>query len=217
MFASNEPSPSVPRSAKVGLLAGREHLALSLHLATRYTLAIRWLIPPPDRSASSTPLRSRIGPTHLLLGLSQHLEHQGLARETPPVALGAFQHARYFTAATARRFYRLASRCHSSLHLALVCPLSPSSARAALPCLSTTPCAANGSLPSSAHYAGALIAHDLADTGPDRDRRFAFILTHDDATVLTAARSLLDRVTTASSFSGLRRTDLPTPVATITR
>ena len=30
-----------------------------------------------------------------------------------------------------------------------------------------------------AHYAGALIAHDLGDEGADRDRRFAFVLTHD--------------------------------------
>jgi hypothetical protein len=44
------------------------------------------------------------------------------------------------------------------------------------------------------HYAGALIAKDLGDSGPDRDRRFAFTLTHNHDTVLKAARSLLERV-----------------------
>jgi hypothetical protein len=68
-----------------------------------------------------------------------------------------------------------------------------------------------------AHYAGALIAHDLGDSGPDQDRRFAFTLTHDYVTVLAAARSLMDRVSTASSFPGAQRTDLPTPVATTSR
>jgi hypothetical protein len=50
------------------------------------------------------------------------------------------------------------------------------------------------------HYAGALIARDLGDSGPDRDRRFSFALTHDHDTVLAAARSLLERVTYASGF-----------------
>ena len=68
-----------------------------------------------------------------------------------------------------------------------------------------------------AHYAGALIAHDLGDTGPDRDRRFAFILTHDYATVLAAARSLLDRVTKASSFPGLQNAGSATSVGTSSR
>jgi hypothetical protein len=65
-----------------------------------------------------------------------------------------------------------------------------------------------------AHYAGALIAHDLGDRGPDRERRFAFALTHDYATVLGVARSLMDRVTTASSFPTLPRSDLPVTVET---
>jgi DICT domain-containing protein len=41
------------------------------------------------------------------------------------------------------------------------------------------------------HHAAALVARDLGDTGPDRDRRFEFALTHDRGLVLEAARSLL--------------------------
>jgi DICT domain-containing protein len=44
------------------------------------------------------------------------------------------------------------------------------------------------------HYAGALIAKDLGDTGPERDRRFEFLVSHDRTLVLDAARSLLSRL-----------------------
>jgi DICT domain-containing protein len=164
------------------------------------------------------PSAIQIGPKHLLLGLSEHLEHQGLALETPPVVLGAFQHARYFTSDTARRYYRLASRC--PLVAALGTGMSPE------PILGVRGASLSVDDPLrgewviavvGAHYAGALIAHDLGDTGPDRDRRFAFILTHDYATVLAAARSLLDRVTKASSFPGLQNAGSATSVGTSSR
>jgi DICT domain-containing protein len=44
------------------------------------------------------------------------------------------------------------------------------------------------------HYTGALIAKDLGDSGSDLDRRFLFALTHDNETVLSAARILLNRI-----------------------
>jgi DICT domain-containing protein len=46
------------------------------------------------------------------------------------------------------------------------------------------------------HYSGALIARDLGDKGPDQDRRFEFVVTHDRDLVLGAARSLMSRITT---------------------
>ena len=44
------------------------------------------------------------------------------------------------------------------------------------------------------HFAGALIARDLGDSGPDRDRRFLFTVTYDRPTVIRAARTLLAKV-----------------------
>ncbi|WP_345301113.1 DICT sensory domain-containing protein [Dactylosporangium matsuzakiense] len=41
------------------------------------------------------------------------------------------------------------------------------------------------------HFAGALVARDLADTGPDMHRRFTYALTYDRGLVLDAARALL--------------------------
>lgn len=47
-----------------------------------------------------------------------------------------------------------------------------------------------------AHYHRALIAKDLGETEPiaDRDRRFAYSLTQNSHTVLSATRSLLQIV-----------------------
>lgn len=47
------------------------------------------------------------------------------------------------------------------------------------------------------HFAGALVAQDLGDTGPDRDRRFRFTMSYDRGRVLDGARTLLERITPA--------------------
>ena len=44
------------------------------------------------------------------------------------------------------------------------------------------------------HYAGALVARDLGDTGPDRDRRFEFVLTFDRELVADVAAALIARL-----------------------
>lgn len=41
------------------------------------------------------------------------------------------------------------------------------------------------------HYAGALVARDLGDGGPDRDRRFEFVLTFDRDLVVDVAAALI--------------------------
>ena len=42
--------------------------------------------------------------------------------------------------------------------------------------------------------AGALIARDVGDDGPDADRRFDVVVTYDRELVLTAARALMARI-----------------------
>lgn len=49
-------------------------------------------------------------------------------------------------------------------------------------------------LASVLEQARALIAHDLGDTGPDRERRFAFTITYDRDVVVRSARTLLGRI-----------------------
>jgi len=55
------------------------------------------------------------------------------------------------------------------------------------------------------HFAGALVARDLGDGGPDLLRRYAFTVTYDRALVLQAARALLQRVSPAPADT----TELP--------
>ncbi|MGI8715848.1 MAG: hypothetical protein ACR2NR_22230 [Solirubrobacteraceae bacterium] len=45
------------------------------------------------------------------------------------------------------------------------------------------------------HFAGALVAQDLGDTGSDSERRFVFATAYDRGLVIAAARTLLARIT----------------------
>ena len=142
----------------------------------------------------------RIGSKDLLLGMSLHLEHQGLALELPPVVLTALENFRHFPRSTARRYERLAERCP------LVAVLGLPSIGAEATGVRMVALEADDPLRDDwvvtvvgGHYAGALIARDLGDHGPDLDRRFAFVLTHHHGTVLAAARSLLGRVTASGT------------------
>jgi DICT domain-containing protein len=172
--------------------------------APRQTLRAthRELIPAPLSPFSLLkPSALRTAPKALLLDISQHIENQGLALETPPVVLGAFQHARYFTPATARRYARLAARCHLVAALGVGLPAEPiAGVRGASLRADDILGGEWVVVVIGTHYAGALIAKDMGDTGPDRERQFAFTLTHDHETVLAAARSLLTRVIATSPF-----------------
>jgi DICT domain-containing protein len=60
----------------------------------------------------------------------------------------------------------------------------------------------------SPHFAAALLARDLGDVGPERERRFDFAVTHRRDVVIRAANALLARVTPALVAA------TPPPVAT---
>ena len=49
------------------------------------------------------------------------------------------------------------------------------------------------------HFAGALVARDCGDDGPDLDRRFDAVITYDRALVVEAARVLLSTLTPATT------------------
>ncbi|MEP7112092.1 MAG: DICT sensory domain-containing protein [Ilumatobacteraceae bacterium] len=137
----------------------------------------------------------------MLLAISQHIENQGLAGGTPRAVFGAFQTADRFTPATRRRYGALARHCPLvvALGTGLAIDLGSGIRGASL--------AADDRLLGEwtavvvgTHYAGALIARDLGDDGPDAERRFAFRVTHDRDLVLAAARSLLVRVDADPTF-----------------
>ncbi len=138
----------------------------------------------------------RVGRKQIILAMSQHLELQARSQNDPPIVLASFQTADRFTAATARRYIGIALTCPLVAAVAAGLPSAPAPGvrGAALnpddPLINEWTVAIIG-----AHYAGALIARDLADTNvTDMDRRFSFLITHDRDLVLAAGRSLMSRV-----------------------
>ncbi|GAA3268216.1 EAL domain-containing protein [Dactylosporangium vinaceum] len=128
----------------------------------------------------------------MLLPLSHYLEAKARDPDEPPMLLASFQEARYFTALTARRYTALARDA------ALVTVLGTDLPSAPVPGVRGIALAADDPLRGEwnvivvgPHFAGALVARDLADTGPDMHRRFTYALTYDRGLVLDAARALL--------------------------
>jgi EAL domain-containing protein (putative c-di-GMP-specific phosphodiesterase class I) len=152
---------------------------------------------PPAATPFSLVTRSdrkRIGRKKVLLGISRHLESLG-HKDADLVVLAAFQTAERFTDATKRRYERL------GLHCPLVGALGVGMPAAPAPGVRGASLARDDELAGEwtvvvvgSHYAGALIAKDCGDMGPEIDRRFEFLVTHDRALVLDAARSLLSRL-----------------------
>ncbi|MET3424470.1 EAL domain-containing protein (putative c-di-GMP-specific phosphodiesterase class I) [Actinoplanes tereljensis] len=135
-----------------------------------------------------------------LMSMSRHLEALAGDGSEPPVLLACFQEERHFTAATAVRFTRIAA--NSPLVAALGTGLGDEPA----PGVHGTAFGPADPLRGEwnvivvgPHRAAALVARDVGDTGPDRERRFDFALTHDRSLVLEAARALLPWLAPAAS------------------
>ncbi len=136
----------------------------------------------------------------LLLPISRTLERRGLAMAVPPLLLAAFQDVRHFTPATRVRYAQLAER------LPLVAALGSGIDAVSCPGVRGSNLVAEDPLTGEwtvivlgAHFAGALVARDLGDDGPDIDRRFSYAVTHDRSLVIPAARTLIDRIAPQSS------------------
>jgi DICT domain-containing protein len=110
----------------------------------------------------------------------------------------AFQEARHFTPLTAERYARLADET------AFVCALGEGLPREPVPGVRGAQLAPDDLVIGewdvvvlAPHFAAALLARDLGDTGPDRDRRFEYALTYRRDAVVRAACALLARVVPA--------------------
>jgi EAL domain-containing protein (putative c-di-GMP-specific phosphodiesterase class I) len=149
----------------------------------------------PDNPFTVVDYRStRIGPKALLDGISQHLERQALAMDIPPVVLASIQDARYFTPKTAMRFSALAIRCPIVVALGAEIASVPVAGVRGIALSRDDPLRRQWTVVVvGVDYMGALIARDMGDIGPERDRRFEFVLSHEFDVVLAAARSLLAR------------------------
>lgn len=162
-------------------------------------LPLRPASPPAPRStveaaAGGRPLRRATKP--LLLEMSLHLERQALDQGSSVIVLGAFQQADRFTAATAERYAALAARAAfvGAMGVGMGDEPAPGVRGGRLgaddPLLDEWAVAVIGP-----HFAAALAAVDLGDTGPDHERRFDHVITYDRDRVVAVASSLMARIT----------------------
>lgn len=167
----------------------------------------------PARVTGQTPLEIvhtrrtvRLGRKDVLLSMTRALEAQALELGEHAVVTAAFQHVRFFTERSSQRYRRIAAR--ASLTVAIGVGMSGS----------PTPGVRDGDLDPDdplvhewdvavlgPHYAGAIVARDLGDTGPDHERCFEFVVTFDRDLVVEVAAALIARVNDRSTpRSGLR-------------
>jgi diguanylate cyclase (GGDEF)-like protein/PAS domain S-box-containing protein len=132
----------------------------------------------------------------LLLPMSHHLEHRAQHIGEGAVVLSAFQEARHFTPATARRYEALARRASLVAAFGVGLPDEPVHGVRGAELAPDDALAGEWSvIVLGPHFAGALVGRDLGDdTIADGDRRFAFATVYDRALVIAAARTLLSRI-----------------------
>lgn len=141
--------------------------------------------------------RVRRAPKHLLVPLSRTLELMARQAAVPPVLLAAFEHARFFRPATARRYTELAARLPFVAALGVQMPECPAPGVRGADLPAMDPLASEWTVVVlGAHTSAALVARDLGDDTGDGDREFEFIVTYDRTLVTAAAHSLVGRLTT---------------------
>ncbi len=179
------------------LLGHPEPLPGDLHAPTHHLSFTRSQY---DSLATPFEMIQAVRPTRattkgLLLPMSRHLEEHAFRTSEAPILLSTFEDARHFTAATASRYEQLADRC------VFVGVMGAGMAMTTVPGVRGADLIEQDRLAGEwvvcvvgPHFSGALIAKDRGDSGPDRERRFDFVITYDRDLVLDAARSLLSRV-----------------------
>jgi EAL domain-containing protein (putative c-di-GMP-specific phosphodiesterase class I) len=142
---------------------------------------------------AGTPLRRSAKP--LLIEVSKHLEREAVRHGKACVVLSAFQEARFFTEATARRYLDLAVHAGFVAALGDGLPVEPVSGVRGAGLRRGDPVRGEWDVVVLApHFAAALLARDLGGDGADADRTFEFALTYDRDAVVRAAHAFLSRV-----------------------
>jgi EAL domain-containing protein (putative c-di-GMP-specific phosphodiesterase class I) len=140
----------------------------------------------------------------LLLPMSHHLENRALQIGEGAVILSVFQHWRHFTPVTKQRYRQLAAGASLVAALGVGLRDEPGSRVRGAELEPDDPLAGEWSVVVlGPHFAGALVAQDLGDTGPQSERRFRFATTYDRDLVVAAARTLLERVAPTAAPTGL--------------
>jgi EAL domain-containing protein (putative c-di-GMP-specific phosphodiesterase class I) len=139
----------------------------------------------------------------LLRSLSRALEEQASGLGSSAVVLSTFQEARHFTPPVRATYTDLAAR------MAFVGVLGEGLSARPAPYVRGGHLAPDDPVRQEwdvavvgPHFAATLVARDLGDTGPDDDRRFDFIVSHNRDLAIEAARNLLRRVAGEASMAG---------------
>lgn len=137
----------------------------------------------------------KVGRKDVLLSVTRALEAKALELGGHAVVVSSFQHARHFTPATARRYAELARRSAFTAALGIGLGTEPAPGVRGISLDEDDSLVGEWDIAVlGPHYSGALVARDLGDTGPDRERRFAFALTFERALVADVAAALISRL-----------------------
>lgn len=131
----------------------------------------------------------------LLLPMTRHLENQVNLRQEPLALLSTFEDPVMFDQGSRGRYQDFAAR------YAFVLVFGGGETASSLPKVHSGDIAPDDPLGREwslvvlgPHYAAALAARDVGDYGPDDDRRFDYVVSHDRAMVEQAARALVARL-----------------------
>ena len=131
----------------------------------------------------------------LLIPMSMHLENKGLEGSEPVVLLGCFQEAAHFTERARARFERLARTASFVGAVGAGMDATPATGVRGANLAQADPLRGEWDvIVVGPHFAGALVARDCGDAGPDLERRFDAVITYDRPLVIEAARALLSTV-----------------------
>lgn len=165
----------------------------------RAGVPVRHHSPPPPGDSPFEVVRSAVAVKRmtkpLLLSISMQLEQQALSIGSGAVVVAAFQSAERFTPATRKRYARLAKGAAFVAALGVGMDAEPlEGVRGANLPLNDVLLGEWSIVVIGPHFAGALVARDLGDDGPDHERRFDFAVTYNRDLVVDAANSLIRRI-----------------------
>ena len=144
-------------------------------------------------AASVRTPRAAVKP--LLIEISKQLEAQARNAGEAAVVLAAFQHARFFTSPTRRRYEELAATTAFVAALGEDMPPEPLPGVRGAVLHPDDPVRGEWDVVVlGPHFAATLVARDLGDDGPDAGRRFEFVLSHDRELTVAVANALMSRV-----------------------
>jgi EAL domain-containing protein (putative c-di-GMP-specific phosphodiesterase class I) len=137
----------------------------------------------------------RRGTKGLLLRMSRGIEEQARTEGDSVVLLSTFQEASFFTDATRRRYRQLAKTSALVGALGVGLPNAPEPGVRGASLRPSEPLRGEWDVCLVGPYiAAAFAGRDLGDAGPDLERRFDFVITHDRDHVITATRALMRRL-----------------------